>query len=250
MIIVKYKERILKFIENLKSKYRDKSTRYRQAPAGKWQSLQTGAGWKFTMVNKIFILLLLISLTGCDLQYFFFPRHPVIEPITNNTNRIRLDGYYYCLKHYNYKEGKADVKYSYAFSFIPYNNGCFFGVGCGDRLLYKMDSISMIKTLDYSTKEMSMNKGYQSSHTCWGAYYFKNDTIVLKREGGRLGEALYTDIGVIINDTTFEIKQKITTGSMVDDENKIENVSMIYHFREFYPKPDSTNSIIITKHNK
>jgi len=43
--------------------------------------------------------------------------------------------------------------------------------------------------------------------------------------------------GIILNDTTFQIT-KYTSGSNVSERNEV------YHFREFHPKPDSTNKYI------
>lgn len=77
----------------------------------------------------------------------------------------------------------------------------------------------------------------------WGVFQIKEDSIWIESWFDLDGpEKAYMQSGIILNDTTFVIteiyKNKRCKKKGLEDRNKV------YHFREFYPKPDSTNSFV------
>jgi hypothetical protein len=142
-----------------------------------------------------------------------------------------------------YVHDKDSIKYTSAYTFIPFRNGCFEGLDfCGGRYEYNDDSktvISGIESCIFNSLRIVDNASLNSS---LGAYTILGDSIILQKESGRFGESLVEYSGVIDNDTTFVIKKVKVTGSAVSSENRIKNVNFIYSFRKFSPKPDSTNN--------
>jgi hypothetical protein len=53
---------------------------------------------------------------------------------------------------------------------------------------------------------------------------------------------VYTNIGVILNDTTFQLTESYRLKKGEKTEYQI--LDEIYHFRQYSPKPDSTNDFI------
>lgn len=87
--------------------------------------------------------------------------------------------------------------------------------------------------------EGSQNPNYEYSK--WGLFVIDNQTIKFERyyPSDDITRWTYIREGIILNDTTFLI-----TTSYRSDGSDFSIKNEIYHFRQFSPKPDSTNNFI------
>jgi len=139
------------------------------------------------------------------------------------SNELRTDGYYY--RYYNQNDVERIIVY------ILYRNGIIRA--CGNSESFQ-DFENKIDILNMSTA-----KSYKEN---WGVFIVENDIIRYEKwHGARYLEPRKTYIyaGRILNDTTFHI-----TESYRPNGSEIATLDFIYHFRQFYPKPDSTNNFI------
>lgn len=136
---------------------------------------------------------------------------------------LRTDGYYY------FKNKGSDSTYKYNIYFL-YKNGVV--LYCGNP------SQDELITREEDFKNGQFNKYVRKSASSWGL--FKIDSTIIQFETLQGGPfRTYIDSGRIINDTTFVlIKRKSSYGSY---EIKLQGT---YNFKEFSPKPDSTNIYI------
>ena len=138
---------------------------------------------------------------------------------------IRTDGYYY-----SYFDSGSDI--NLVAITIFYKNGV------------AIDGIGGYYTLLEFEKKVSdgtfytNNKDYKST---WGIFKVVNNVVMIERvigSGGLRGLA-FIDYGEILNDTTIHIYK---------NEDPYTNVSSVkddtLHFKQFSPKPDSTNVFI------
>lgn len=75
----------------------------------------------------------------------------------------------------------------------------------------------------------------------WGLFNINTTIIRIEKwyPSSGSGMPVYLHEGEIINDTTFRI-----TRSVRQKTGEEKELNEIYHFKEFFPKPDSTNSFI------
>ncbi len=137
-------------------------------------------------------------------------------------HEIRTDGYYY---HYN--ENRLDL----VIVTIFYKNGVVIDGVCGATLLEFEKDFS-----DGSFYEN--NKDYKGN---WGIFKVTNNVVMIERviASGGLRKLAFIDYGEILNDTTIHIYK---------NEDPYTNVSSVkddtLYFKQFSPKPDSTNVFI------
>jgi len=170
------------------------------------------------MKNKIFLGLMLLIMTSCE----FFPFLPckfedkiTISKTTNFTNKLMLNGYYY-----------DTVKISgYVNIYLFYKNGIFNNQNSYNYLEIENNNIEL--TVD------TIDKGN------WGLYLIKEDSLEIQQWMPSYSNCkrIVIEKGVIINDTCFKIdKWKFS------DENEWKKDSSFFIFKQYSPKPDSTNS--------
>jgi hypothetical protein len=140
-------------------------------------------------------------------------------------NNLHIGGYYY---------QKAGNSLVYDFSFF-YSNGIFLNGGGGEK--------SIIQAEDYIKRLLIINKAHQGTKIGWGV--FKVEGINIKFERWYPSERpykAYVGEGKIINDTTFVITEsyRMQKGAKTDIQPKNET----YYFKQFSPKPDSTNEFV------
>ena len=138
-------------------------------------------------------------------------------------DELRIDGYYYLLY--------GDGYYTAAFF---YRNGILFQGAAG--------SID-----DIEEHENYYLNGYYNNNNVkyrWGVFKIEENLIKFERwypsSGGPIHA--YVRSGVILNDTTFHITEvyRMQNGEKTD----LSTTDEIYHFKQFSPKPDSTNVFI------
>ncbi len=127
-------------------------------------------------------------------------------------NELRIDGYYY----YEYPDSL-------------YNTACFLFRN-GIFLAATSYKTSEIKEFEKQVLTEVWINSRRKSKDSWGVFNVKDSILTVERWAPPLGigdnykKAVYT--GKIFNDTTFEMSDGI------------------YHFKQFFPKPDSTNPYI------
>ena len=75
--------------------------------------------------------------------------------------------------------------------------------------------------------------------SCWGLFIVRNDSIFIEniQNHGDLHAFAYITAGIIENDTTIHFKN-----FMRSDGTEFVDYDLVYHFKQFSPKPDSTNN--------
>ena len=167
------------------------------------------------MKTIMIILCTSILLAGC------FKDEDLMLPRTNyDGNELKINGYYY-----SYSDNNGIyVKYLF-------RNGIHL-------------SAYYFSTTDLSEVEKEMVQEYdllQKDKSRWGVFVINGNTIQYSAWSTSVGGGLPTfkAIGTIENDTTFRITKSINNS----DGREFERDD-IYHFRQFSPKPDSTNIFI------
>lgn len=133
-----------------------------------------------------------------------------------NGDQLRIDGFYY-----TEKESYDGIIYS---RYALYKNGIIRYLGA------PLDIDKIFNSGNYKTD--------------WGIFNIENNNIQFERwypsSGGPL--ETYVRAGIILNDTTFHITEsyRLLNGEKTQYRLKDE----IYHFKQFSPKPDSTNQFI------
>lgn len=175
------------------------------------------------MVNylKFFVQSLVFLLFGsCK------PKNIILPKNTGLTNQLRIDGFYY---------EKVNLNNDAVKVIFLYRNG----VVC-DLLTFEK--------LDMQVIREHINKFYNgtdnnivNSRLHWGSFELLEKEISLTNwypsSGGPL--PVYVKKGIVLNDTTFVIKEYETTKG-----KKKGDLNDTYKFVKFSPKPDSTNNFI------
>jgi hypothetical protein len=149
-----------------------------------------------------------------------------LEKINYKGNELRIDGYYY----QNYISG------DYIHTFFLYKNGIILD-GMSIRIDKILEKEENFRNGFYATNVASKYK-YQ-----WGVFQIDGTKIKYEKwvpTNGPFPAVTYE--GVILNDSTFVINKSyraLDAGKKVPTEHYWE-----YHFKEFSPKPDSTNRFI------
>ncbi|MDR2916032.1 MAG: hypothetical protein LBV74_14605 [Tannerella sp.] len=185
-------------------------------------------------MNKLKIILVMTSLnivlssSGCDRERDESSDDRLtLEKVNYSGNKLRIDGYYY--------ENFDSRNNPYISVFFLYENGI---------ILYG-SSFSVDQIIK---QEERYRNGFHASNAAkfkyyWGVFQINGDKIKYEKwvpVEGPLFTVTYE--GVILNDTTFVINKNYIT-----KEGKKKEPGEIYweyHFKQFSPKPDSTNRFI------
>lgn len=181
---------------------------------------------------------------------FFFPlliftRCKVFEPLSLNkqnyvSNNLITNGYYYALK--DKEEGFTlnEKKYN---TFFLYKNGIYFGGKGLYSANVSLDSLDFI----ISKKVSNLVKHEQLQYE-WGVFKVNGSEIKIERWITAAGGGTYpTQIltGEIKNDTTINFHTLLGAYPLnYGRKKKTIKIDETYHFRQFSPKPDSTNNFI------
>lgn len=136
---------------------------------------------------------------------------------------LKTEGFYY----HTFQSDKESANICFFF-----RNGVYFTIGSPN-----LDEINDKEIINRYIK-YSKNTKYS-----WGLFQIEGDTIKYEKwvpVEGPLVAVTYE--GKILNDTTFIVDNyyRMINGQKVD----LTKIDWIYHFKEFSPKPDSTNSFI------
>ena len=139
-------------------------------------------------------------------------------------NGVRLEGYYY-------KELESDVPRISIYFF--YRNGI--------ALYGEAPSLSNLIANEEKFKSGQYYNRVKNNKTGWGVFQINGSAIEFEIWGPNNGGRLKTNLrsGIILNDSTFLINSLF---SNYDGQTTVEEDT--FHFKEFSPKPDSTNTFI------
>jgi hypothetical protein len=141
-----------------------------------------------------------------------------IGQTSNNSNLLKLSGYYY----YEYPGSNETLKEVYFF----YNDGQL--ISCG---VFSGNDFSEIENYLVTDRFKSQLQSNKDMH---GLYLIENNQLTMENwVANESGYLVNRKEGVIVNDSSFNITI----------ESK-KNVSYLYKFRAYTPKPDSTNKFI------
>jgi hypothetical protein len=144
-------------------------------------------------------------------------------------SELRTDGYYY----------SQTNMYICDITFL-YRNGI---------IIHATWSWDKNKPIEEIEKEMvnKYNELYKSQYE-WGVFKVEDDKIEYEmfENPGLIfcGMAVYRSLGLIEKDTAFLIKQILHSHECSGTTSLFSTPDDRYHFRQFSPKPDSTNSWI------
>ena len=167
------------------------------------------------MKNSI-LLILCVLLTQCDIFWECDGVLPKAVPLTGD--QLKTNGYYYQFPNTHVVR-----------PYFLYDNGMLLDAGGSATTLEEMDA--------YIMKNYIRDNWHKKNKYVWGVLFIDNNNIRIHRLNQDYPHRENVREGIILNDTTFQLTQ-YTSGNNVSERNEI------YHFREFYPKPDSTNKYI------
>lgn len=174
------------------------------------------------MVIKLYsiIAVMLFSCASCEKEL-----HELSMSKTPYTgSELRIDGYYYSNQVYNNYNGVA----------VFYRDGVCINV---------LTPIEGTDTLSFIENDILLNESLMSSFMTTPNHIgvFRINTESIEFETWEAGRDIITfsSFGEILNDTTFLIARQVN-----NDSGKSETLNLTYRFRQFSPKPDSTNTFI------
>jgi hypothetical protein len=157
-------------------------------------------------------LIVMLVLAACRDDELLLQRQPYIG------NQLRIDGYYYCQE-----DNGTIVEYLY-------RNG----------IILSAYHFSTTNLNEVETKMLTEYDILKQDKSRWGVFIIYGNNIEYSAWSTSVGGGLpaFKCIGTIDNDTTFRIIKSINSDGKEFDYNQI------WHFRQFSPKPDSTNNFI------
>lgn len=173
--------------------------------------------------NKILILVSLI-LSACACSKIVGEDEMILlERVDNTSSALRLDGYYF-------NEIGSDNPTIITYFF--YRNGIVLYGGGRTK--------SEFSSLEEEYRNGAFYEAIKESKTWWGVYQIEGNEIRFERwYPGHRPYSTFLNSGEVINDTTF----LVTSSSESDGSEEVER-DELFKFKQFSPKPDSTNTFI------
>jgi hypothetical protein len=152
----------------------------------------------------------------------------LVLPREELTSNFRIDGYYY-----NKKEGGYST-------YFFYKNGVVFTYGCGytGNDLKELDICLQKLLAKYST--------IKPARFDWGIYLINGTNIKIEKWVSTAASTYPTNLfeGQLIGDEKFTLTKQTGNEYYVKKNKTISEISLDFNFRQFSPKPDSTNKFI------
>ncbi|MBK7691064.1 MAG: hypothetical protein IPK62_04460 [Bacteroidetes bacterium] len=182
--------------------------------------------WKRQPLKKQYLILIfaLLSFTNCrkllkcnENENLTFAKNAF------NGTQLKLNGYYY---YFNSVDSYWPIFF--------YKNGIV-----SRRLSYAFDT-SKINQFEAELMDGTYYKSVKGDKYSWGLYQIDGNAIKYEVFASKSAASCYYPViltGTIINDTTIHFTNKTNS-----DGTDSKTINEIYHFKQFSPKPDSTNS--------
>jgi len=171
---------------------------------------------------KLFLVAMLLSC--CAKENIFKDDELSLEKESYEGEQLRIDGYYY-------QEVDSVIYNVYLF----YTNGV---------ILYSGSNFSdHDEIFSYIDDEFFVNEAHKNHKSMWGVFQIDGNLIKFERwYPSQPPLKAYVREGEVLNDTTF----KITESYRMKDGEKTERKERdeTFNFKEFSPKPDSTNKFV------
>lgn len=179
------------------------------------------------MKYLFYLLLSMFVMMSCACSRIFSGSESLTLPKRPYTGaELRIDGYYY----YKYYPSENEVYYS---TYFFYENGIIlYGGAVNETEIHRLEN-------DFTTTEwLNAVRKYKDG---WGLFNINQNKILFERwyPNSPGQPKVYIREGKILNDTTFHI-----TVSYRPDGSERREKNEVYHFKQFSPKPDSTNNFI------
>ena len=175
---------------------------------------------KKQIIIAIAVFTIFLHMESCD--KLFSEDKLTLQRVDYYGNELRIDGYFYNTVQ-NYEEEFLNIHFLYSNGIVRYGGGGFSSFEDVE------DAIINSRIVD------------GRSRTDWGVFQVSSNVIKFERwyppSGG--GAPAYVREGTIINDKSFHI-----TLSYRSNGTERREKDEVYHFRQFSPKPDSTNVFI------
>ncbi len=183
---------------------------------------------KLLKFMKFSLILFVIMLFSNSCEKIFSHGELSLSKTPYIGNELRIDGYYYTVS--------ANSDYLYYHEYFFYKDGMLLVLSGITNSYAEMD--------DYILTFYINCDDYKDYLKSWGLFHINDGNIKIEhRAPGRpLSKTTYIKEGVILNDTTFLITKIYSMRKGKKGEIKERNET--YHFRQFSPKPDSTNNFI------
>ena len=168
------------------------------------------------------MFILVGSFSSCskwhDDEKLTLPKQPYLG------NELRTDGYYYYT---------MDSEYFRSITFFYRNGVVFQPIG---------DAHSLQEVDEYVINKLVGENSYHDVQWSWELFNIENDRILINYWVPPKPHQCYIEEGTILNDTTFVLQRyyRMENGEVTDEGN----INETFHFRQFSPKPDSTNMFI------
>ncbi len=158
----------------------------------------------------------------------------ILKRIENIGNNLKISGYYY--------ENLDALNDKYASAFCLYSNGILISLGSFQKINFFQNVEKLLTDKNF--------KNYFTSRSGWGIFTIQSTEITIENWGNKIATnqpyPAFGKIGKIIDNSTIEIYQmyKIEKKQKINLDHSLFYLPTSYHFREFSPKPDSTNNFI------
>ena len=184
------------------------------------------------MSNKILILsAIVLAVVFSSCKKMFEDEELSMERVDYTGTELRTDGYYYFRNRYVY-DGKQFDQIEHRFLF---RNGVSTDGGVCDY--------SVMGMVEDNIRNGTYYDKLKGNKSRWMVFRISDYTIEFEGwtwgDGGDYKLSTFREYGEIINDTTFRLIKEDYKGKVIEYLPDV-----IYHFKQFSPKPDSTNSFI------
>ncbi len=168
----------------------------------------------------IIMAMLLIGMTDCSKwledEKLTLPKQPYLG------NELRTDGYYY-------QTGEKAIIVAFLYK-------------DGTMILAGSIPAQEIQQREEMFKSGEFYEHIKNNKTCWCVYRIEDGNIKTNYWVSPRPFRCYFQEGAILNDTTFVLQRyyRMENGEKTEEGD----INETYHFRQFSPKPDSTNMFI------
>lgn len=172
----------------------------------------------------IVLFTVLTSCVSCEKMNTCKDKELTIKRAEYSGQELRMDGFYFGNPNVD-SQGRNLYEL-----FVFYKNGIVMLPGTVE--LNKMEEYIITIT----------NSNQQNTKFVWGLFVINNKEISLEHwVAAQCGYPAVLRSGEILNDTTFVLRKMVRNGSQGTEETVINEE---FNFRQFSPKPDSTNNFI------
>ena len=182
---------------------------------------------------KVKICLLFFVLCLCSCKKIFQDEEFSLKCVPYTCSKLRIDGYYYQKRHGIEDDNRKFIEY-----YIFYSNGVSTK---GSR---ETENISDVEN---SIATRSDNKYLPNNLYVWGPFSIHENKMRMQyyEISDYLSKRVLELSCTILNDTTFSLDKIHLVGTGKDVTNNYTFITIgEYHFKQFSPKPDSTNNFI------